>query len=538
MVQFPQYQTTFTKHKKKLINLLVASLCVLNLSGVLSEEQIEPSFSNDRYKSSKNFKNTSRQIQPVVKKLGQYLHQMSWDNPMDADGFLVHKDLNLLMEVKQSQATLFNYDRDATYTVASYRNGIISESSLPAIYLQNRKTGHEQKNSQAHDYVFEGAEGFGTKTIAGKFGSLCTVVNKKDSGSGSLRDCVEQSFPRRIEFLVSGTITLNSTLKINNPFISIIGQSSPLDGILLTLERNIDGPVVHVATHDVLIQHLRIRAGEAHSHMQTCCRDSLRIGSKKPDSVYNVVIDHNSLSWASDEVIDIWNDSNNITISNNIISEALRNAEHYKGPTSRGMLVGENTHSISLHHNLFAHNYSRNPALFNSGVNDIVNNIIYHWVSRGIEINSHTESNRTNIVKNLFIPLNSHDTPHPTNLNWHEILLKPDTNNGIETYFEDNWSTNKDINQNNPWAIIATDWSQQYDPTIGLHTNNRHWAPRITETPIAFLEDHILANVGATQPKRDATDMRIINDLENRTGNIKDCVQGCQYSGTGWHFPQ
>ena len=81
--------------------------------------------------------------------------------------------------------------------------------------------------------AFPGAEGFGANSIGGRGGTLIEVTNLNDSGPGSFRAAVEASGPRIVVFRVGGTIELQSSLIITNPYITIAGQTAPGGGITL-----------------------------------------------------------------------------------------------------------------------------------------------------------------------------------------------------------------------------------------------------------------------------------------------------------------
>lgn len=73
--------------------------------------------------------------------------------------------------------------------------------------------------------AFPGAEGHGKYTTGGRGGKVYFVTTLADTNSpGSLRYAVQQVGARIIIFHVSGTINLNSELKIENPNITLPGK--------------------------------------------------------------------------------------------------------------------------------------------------------------------------------------------------------------------------------------------------------------------------------------------------------------------------
>lgn len=240
--------------------------------------------------------------------------------------------------------------------------------------------------------AFPGALGWAARTPGGRGGRIIRVTNLDASGPGSLREAIEADGPRIVVFEVGGVIDLGrQTLRLRNPFITIAGQTAPSPGITL-IRGGMD-----VSAHDVVIQHLRIRPGSAEqTWMSGWDEDGIStVGA------YNVIIDHCSLTWATDENLSAsgprftgstpeeWRrgTSHNITFSNNLNGESLAYSTHSKGEHSKGSLIHDNVTGLLIVGNLYAHNYERSP-LFKGGVHGvIVNNLIYDPGPRAIHYN-------------------------------------------------------------------------------------------------------------------------------------------------------
>jgi pectate lyase len=229
-------------------------------------------------------------------------------------------------------------------------------------------------------------------TQGGKDGQIIRVTNLNASGPGSLRAAVETAGKRQIVFEVAGAIDLGGkTIDITEPFLTIAGHTAPSPGITL-----IKGGFV-IRTHDVILQHLRIRVGD----LDEPVRSGRDMDAITTASAYNIIVDHCTLTWATDENLSAsgprftgqseadWRNgtSRNILYSNNLISEGLANSTHKKGEHSKGSLIHDNVSNITIYRNLYAHNMERSP-LFKGGVRGaVINNFIYNPGQRAVHYN-------------------------------------------------------------------------------------------------------------------------------------------------------
>ena len=118
--------------------------------------------------------------------------------------------------------------------------------------------------------------------------------------------------------------------------------------------------------HDMLVQHIASRPGSKYPPGEILNnRDAFCISSDPNQECYNIVLDHVSGSWSTDEVLSTWADDNgvvrDVTISNSIFAEALTNAGHTDEATgepeahSTGVLIGRNSRRVSLLRNVLAY---------------------------------------------------------------------------------------------------------------------------------------------------------------------------------------
>ncbi|MDH4070137.1 MAG: T9SS type A sorting domain-containing protein [Ignavibacteria bacterium] len=352
--------------------------------------------------------------------------------------------------------------------------------------------------------VIPGAEGWGTTTPAGRGGTILRVTNLNASGPGSLRDALAEDQPRVIIFEISGTIVLDEWLFIDDPFVTVAGQTAPSPGI------TIRGAGIRIRTHDVLLQHLRVRVGDKPGGPPSQERDGLEILASF-QNCYNIVVDHCSFSWAIDENISIYSPStlysnHDITFRYCITSEGLYNSSHPKGARSMGLNIGGNTggrqDSISLISNLFAHNNQRNPSSLSRSL-VLANNLAYNCGDYGVTLASDILRNHSSLVGNVFIPGSDTDTGAP-------ITLSSELIPGSLVYLEDNRSDGYESPYHN--------WSG-FNPIVNQPP---FWPQGLIAEASNTTRLDVLANAGARPTDRDEVDARIIADALNGTGSLID----------------
>lgn len=374
--------------------------------------------------------------------------------------------------------------------------------------------------------VFPGAVGFGTDTPAGRGGNIFKVTNLNESGSGSLAACTVASGPRICIFEVSGVINLTSDIRIDNPYITIAGQTAPPPGILIR-----GGGIKINDTNNVLVQHLRVRVGDLLDGPEPSNRDSILI--QGGSDVHHIVIDHVSASWAIDENISIWGQGiRDITISNSIISEGLNYSLHPKGTHSKGIIVGASAggpepQNISIIGNLMAHNFERNPLI--SGGSVIVNNLIYNWQYLGTDLrggsSSAIEPTVSSIVGNVYKRGRSTNDKLP-------IRLENMTSDS-EIFLYDNLA--EELSGNDQSTIVDNRVSSNIESS-----SRRLWPARLVALPSTEVEQSVLERAGARPETRDAVDARIIDSVASGSGTMIDCISTCDADDRrapgGWPF--
>ncbi len=374
--------------------------------------------------------------------------------------------------------------------------------------------------------AFPGAEGAGAFTPGGRGGAVFIVKNLNDRGPGSFREAVVAEGPRTVVFGVAGIITLETPLDIEHPFLTIAGQSAPGDGICVR------GESVHVNTHDVVIRYMRFRRGSFTS------RDDALGGNPVSD----VVVDHVSASWGLDENLSMYRHMvgdkklpvKNLTIQWSITSEALDRNHHAFGGTWGGQ-------HCSFHHNLFACNTGRNPSIGMGGGFDFRNNVLFNWKHRTMD--GGDGSSRVNVVNNYYKP----GPATAGELRYRICRLQPrwpkDDYPGAGLWYVagNHVEGSPEITSNN-WAggVFFEPEGEQKGIKIPKPTEAESRSLEPFPTMIATLEsaedayEHVLSNAGASLPRRDAVDVRVIESVRTGRPTFKDGILDSPADVGGW----
>jgi pectate lyase len=354
--------------------------------------------------------------------------------------------------------------------------------------------------------AFPGAEGFGSHTPGGRSGRVIEVTNLNSDGPGSLREACSAKGPRIVVFRVGGTIEISRSLSIREPFITIVGQTAPGDGICLR------GGTLGVHTHDVVIRYLRVRVGDSPEGPDPENRDCIDI-SGDADRVYNVVIDHCSFSWSTDENVATWYGPRDVTIQWCITSESLNDSLHPKGPHGKGMILGSQDNTITIHHCLLAHNADRNPLIGDTGNNmgpsifDFRNNVIYNhgaWVCTNVRGTSYV-----NYIGNVI-------KVGPNGLKDRPRGVRFDADAEQLFFVKDNIWPGQTEGEVDDWKILG----EGRPSPERLRSARPISAPPVTTEAAADVYESVLQYAGAVLPVRDVIDERIVQEVRTGTGLI------------------
>lgn len=393
--------------------------------------------------------------------------------------------------------------------------------------------------------AFPGAEGPAAHATGGRGGEVYIVSNTNTEGPGSLADAVSK--PNRfIVFSTSGVIDLTQRkgrqakggkLEIRQPNLTIAGQTAPGDGVCLK------GGTLVINASNVIVRHLRVRRGfvadgdtgdavELNPKDPTYVKPKFKGTDKdktteskqesaKLEVVTDVLLDHVSASWATDENFTLSGHIDRVHAQHCLIAEALDYTNPKQTPQNHafGSLFGgaASDSRVGMHHSIYAHHRRRTPqcsAGDGSGdppvIVDFRNNIVYD----SIEALSHTGGHpiRLNFIANYYKMGPSSEAV--LRGKWFTLQKSADsrlhaTGNVVDGSPEatgDNWKGilyDKKISFSPEMAM-----ARPFDvPAITTHTAEEAWERNLDES-------------GATLPSRDAVDERVARQVRTGTGKV------------------
>ncbi|WP_207514184.1 pectate lyase family protein [Longitalea luteola] len=375
------------------------------------------------------------------------------------------------------------------------------------------------KYTKAQPIAFPGAEGYGKYATGGRGGKVAIVTNLQNDGPGSLRQALAAypNEPLTVVFQVSGIIELSSPLILKRSNVTIAGQTAPGDGICLKGNSFVINGANKGGNHgNIVIRYIRSRPGSNYSK---------GVYGLDIENCHDIIIDHCSFSWANEECVAAY-DVKNITIQWCIISEGLYEAGHHKGHRSYGGVWGGQY--ASFHHNLFAHLNNRVVRFNGARAHDTIalvdyrNNVNYNWGNAnacyGGDIKLAGGVSRVNIVNNYYQPGPATDDKLKFLQAWSS--KNPDNRVG-QWYVAGNvMRGNKDLSKDN-WKGV--DLSRIPDSSRALARVDTPFAvmklSRIQTAKEAY--NAVLAGAGATLPKRDSTDIRIVYEVQHKIASGK-----------------
>jgi len=292
--------------------------------------------------------------------------------------------------------------------------------------------------------------------------------------------------------------------------LTLAGQTAPPDSGGVTIK----GGTIHFAGDNIIIRHVRFRPGvpvKALPWPEAEARD--RGTTAFVFHGKNVIADHCSVSWHTDEGISAWWDSNFVTVQNCLVAESLDDGH--------GILMGPFPDAfVTIHHNLMIHCRARNMQLAGSRQSnghvytyDVVNNVVYNWR----EWTNIGSVNTPDTVYQINWVGNYHQKGPSTRDDLRSLAFQVKNGKEVQIYEKGNWVNGQDPGHPNRDVYlerVRVTWRDEpwpLDPKYQVTVENS----------MSALEK-ALQNAGATVPYRDTLDQRYIRDMRQGTGEVLD----------------
>jgi hypothetical protein len=405
--------------------------------------------------------------------------------------------------------------------------------------------------------TFPGAMGWGGETHGAwghpEIAPRILRVTSLNGGTeeGTLKWALTRSYPRVVVFEVGGVIDWEwGYVDINNPYMTIAGQTAPSPGITLIRGQ------LRVRTHDIIVQHISIRPG--------LTAEGQRTGAV---AVYsggiNVVFDHCSITWAmysgfsvsaadnswKGDTPEEWhsNGPHKVTLSNCIVSEGVKDIRPNGLGSGLGGLVASNVTDIAYLRNLWAYIHHRNPKFSPDTWGVYANNYVRGWGDTAV-YDATVASSWGGYDKEPpvdFIPgswavegnyairgEHSHSSRGFVHI-WGEANPDPPIALNLEVFFNDNIVL--DYDEETPWPEYTEDLSQGRLARIIELDERPTWHESIELLAAENVPEYIRINVGSRPWERDPIDERIVNEAMDGTGVL---VTSDNWGSGGYGYPE
>lgn len=395
--------------------------------------------------------------------------------------------------------------------------------------------------------AFDTATGGGKYATGGRGYDTYVVTSLEDYGKedtpieGTLRYGIEQvamaNGGATIVFNVGGVIDLKTDLKFKDvKNVTIAGQTAPGDGITIAgYQTDISN------SENLIIRYMRFRPGAK----------NVSNGSDSMDALWGrdnklFMIDHCSFSWNTDETLSTYRGQNG-TVQYCMIYESLTVSGHTKGRHGYGGIFGGD--NVIFQYNLMANTTSRAPRMGGGSMGDptkeaagdayqycattqVSNNVIYNY---GFNVVHGGGWQYTNYMNNYMI------NGKGSRENIAQIVANAGENKKTGGFYvsgnalydgsvknEAISADNRGDGKNSGTVNTAPDWTtiadKQYTSTVGgasfMETKPCDFPLEADMESAEASYSKILAQAGATYPRRDAQDARIVEEVKNDTGRF------------------
>jgi hypothetical protein len=421
--------------------------------------------------------------------------------------------------------------------------------------------------------AFSGADGAAANVTGGRGGLVYHVTkldkNYSDSVPGTLRYGLNGANfgnqPRTIVFDVAGTFWLgrygaenghdngwdtNSRYNLGSD-VTVAGHTAPGPVYIM-------GGLVKASGNNAIIRNVTIAPGYGMRNFSKPEDGVFPTPGDFPDSyVYdaiditgtNLMIDHVSTVYSTDETISANELANNVSIQYSNISQgqnypqadAEASSITYTGHALGSLLQGGSNSKFSVHHNLYAHQKGRLPRVGSEvgtgAYNDFRNNVFYNWLGTGGS-GASSQPSFNNFVGNFWRAGNGGDNvsqtagPDGINGNLDDIgivvqsgggtgIFSGSNSSGTRVYHSNNLKdTNKDVDANDGVALANGDFGSSSFQASAQWSGGTVTYNGVTDSATGAY-NRVLDYMGANWWNRDALDTRIVNEVRTGTGKIK-----------------